>query len=398
MSENTDERRLAWAYLSTLAQGASRSLSAAVEARDVLEVAAAIRSGTALGELSSRYASRAHLDTATRDLECLVRAGGRLVTPDDDEWPAWQMLGFGTLDTVTDAEGPPLALWVWGNRRLDELAERAIGIVGTRAASGYGEHVTAEIAGDLAADGWTVVSGAAFGVDAAAHRAALGVGGVTVAILACGVDRAYPAAHTTMLRRISESGLVVSEYPPGTTPARYRFLARNRLIAALSAGTVVIEAGWRSGARNTAAWARRLGRPVMAVPGPVTSAASQGCHRMIREGEARLVGTARDVVEECGPLLGREDDRDALFRRELDGLSGDMSTVYEALPGAGVCEPAEVAESSGLPVERVRAALPLLELEGLVEMVDGGWRRVRPSADRRRPSALSRVVPRTMQG
>lgn len=376
MNEKPDERRLAWAYLSTVAQGASRSLSAAVDARGVVEVAASIRSGSTRDELSARYSVRAHLDTAARDLERLGRAGGRLVTPDDDEWPAWQMLGFGTLDTATDAEGPPLALWVWGSRRLDELAERAIGVVGTRAASGYGEHVTAEIAGDLAADGWTVVSGAAFGVDAAAHRAALGVGGTTVAILACGVDRAYPAAHTTMLRQISESGLVVSEYPPGVSPARYRFLARNRLIAALSAGTVVVEAGWRSGARNTAAWARRLGRPVMAVPGPVTSAASQGCHRMIREGEARLVGVARDVVEECGPLMaGGDDDRDGLFRRELDGLSGDMALVYEALPASDVSDPAMVAESAGLPIERVRAALPLLELDGLVETTDGGWRR-----------------------
>ncbi|MEU5840313.1 DNA-processing protein DprA [Rhodococcus sp. NPDC047139] len=375
MNEKPDERRLAWAYLSTVAQGASRSLSAAIDACGVLEVAAAIRSGSPRDEFASRYAVRAHLDTAADDLERLGRVGGRLVTPDDDEWPAWQMLGFGTLDTATDAEGPPLALWVWGSRRLDELAERAVGIVGTRAASGYGEHVTAEISGDLAADGWTVVSGAAFGVDAAAHRAALGVGGATVAILACGVDRAYPAAHTTMLRRISESGLVVSEYPPGTTPARYRFLARNRLIAALSGGTVVVEAGWRSGARNTAAWARRLGRPVMAVPGPVTSAASQGCHRMIREGEARLIGTARDVVDECGKLLERDDDRDAHFTRALDGLSGDMAMVYEAFPGTGNCSPTDLAESAGLPADRVRAALPMLELEGFVESTDGGWRR-----------------------
>lgn len=376
-----DERRLAWAYLSTVAQGASRSLSSAIEQRGVVEVADAVRSGRARGEVAARLSARAHLDTAARDLERLAQAGGRLVTQDDDEWPAWQMLGIGTLDTATDAEGPPLALWVWGSRRLDHLAERAVGIVGTRAASGYGEHVTAEIAGDLAIDGWTVVSGAAFGVDAAAHRATVGVGGATVAILACGVDRAYPAAHATLLRRISESGLVISEYPPGTVPARYRFLARNRLIAALSAGTVVVEAGWRSGARNTAAWARRLGRPVMAVPGPVTSAASQGCHRMIREGEARLVGTARDVVDECGPLLGCEDDRDALFRRELDGLSGDMSIVYEALPGADTCETAELAELSGLSLDRVRAALPMLELEGLVELNDGRWRRVRTPVD-----------------
>ncbi|WP_241384233.1 DNA-processing protein DprA [Rhodococcus sp. CH91] len=374
MSE-PDDRRLAWAYLSTLAQGASRSLSAAIAERGVLDVAESVRAGRYGGELASRLAARAHLDTAASDLARVARAGGRLVTPDDDEWPAWQLLAFDTLGTATDTDGPPIALWVWGERRLDELTERSVGIVGTRAASGYGEHVTTEIASDLASDGWTVISGAAFGVDAAAHRAVLGVGGATVAVLACGVDRAYPAAHARLLQRIAETGLVISEYPPGTTPARYRFLARNRVIAALSAGIVVVEAGWRSGARNTAAWARRLSRPVGAVPGPVTSAASQGCHRMIREGEARLVGTARDVLEECGPLLGCEDDRDALFRRDLDGLSGDMTAVYEALPASGVCEPAAVAESAGVPVDRVRAALPLLELEGLVLPTDEGWRR-----------------------
>ncbi|HET8992823.1 MAG TPA: DNA-processing protein DprA [Rhodococcus sp. (in: high G+C Gram-positive bacteria)] len=373
--EDAAERRCAWAYLSTVTQGASRTVSAAIAEHGVVEVADAVREGSAGAELTAKLKVRAHLDTAAVDLERLNRAGGRLVTPDDDEWPAWQMLGFDQLETATDAEGPPLALWVWGQRRLDELVERSIGIVGTRAASGYGEHVTAEIAGDLAVDGWTVVSGAAFGIDAAAHRAALGVGGTTVAILACGVDRAYPAAHAKLLRGISETGLVISEYPPGTVPARYRFLARNRLIAALSAGTVVAEAGWRSGARNTAAWARRLGRPVVAVPGPVTSAASQGCHRMIREGEARLVGNARDIVEECGPLLEVGDDRDAQFVRALDGLSGDLVLVYEALPAAGRCEPTALAEAAGLSVDRVRGALPILEMEGLVHRDDGGWAR-----------------------
>lgn len=370
-----DERRLAWAYLSTVVQGASRSLSAAIGQRDVIEVADAVRSGSARGEVAPRLSARAHLDTAEADLERLERSGGRLVTPDDDEWPAWNLLGFDTLTTTTDTDGPPIALWVWGEKRIDELVERAVAIVGTRAASGYGEHVTSEVAGDLAVDGWTIVSGAAFGIDAAAHRAALGVGGTTVAVLACGVDRAYPAAHAKLLRAISESALVVSEYPPGTTPARYRFLARNRLVAALTTGTVVVEAGWRSGARNTASWARRLGKPVMAVPGPVTSAASQGCHRMIREGEARLVGNAHDIVDECGPLLGADDPRDELHYRELDGLAGDISSVYEALPARGTADAVAIAESAGLPIDRARAALTMLEVDGLAVPTDGAWRR-----------------------
>ncbi|WP_420751500.1 DNA-processing protein DprA [Rhodococcus sp. O3] len=369
-----DPRRLAWAYLSTVAQGASRRLTDAIAEHGPEAIADAVRDGTRGAGISRRTRARAHLDTAGADLEMVARLGGRLVTPDDAEWPAWQFLSFDALTGGADSDAGPLALWVLGNRPLDELFERAVAVVGTRAASGYGEHVTAEIAGDLAVDGWTVVSGAAFGVDAAAHRAALGVGGTTVAVLACGVDRAYPSAHTVMLRRIAEQGAVVSEYPPGTTPARYRFLARNRLVAGASSAVVVVEAGWRSGARNTASWARRLGRPVLAVPGPVTSAASQGCHRMIREGEATLVGNAREVVEAAGPI-GVADDGDASWHRALDGLSGDMELVYEAFPAVGPCTVAELSESAGLDVDRVRAALPMLEMAGLVSRDDTGWSR-----------------------
>ena len=149
--------------------------------------------------------------------------------------------------------------------------------------------------------GATVVSGAAIGIDGAAHRGALAVDGATVAVLACGVDRVYPAAHATLLERIAATGLVVSEYPPGSVPARHRFLVRNRLIAALGAGTVVVEAALRSGAQRTAADTEALGRLVMAVPGPVTSGPSAGCHQLIRDG-ALLVTSADDVLEAVGRL------------------------------------------------------------------------------------------------
>lgn len=369
-----DSRRLAWAYLSTVAQGASRRLADAVARHGPEAVADAVRDGTQGAEISRRTRARSHLDTAAADLERVTRLGGRLVTPDDAEWPSWQLLPFDALSGDADSDTGPLALWVLGRRPLDELFERAVAVVGTRAASSYGEHVTSEIAGDLAVDGWTVVSGAAFGVDAAAHRAALGVSGTTVAVLACGVDRAYPSAHTSMLRRIAEQGAVISEYPPGTTPARYRFLARNRLVAGASSAVVVVEAGWRSGARNTASWGRRLGRPVLAVPGPVTSAASQGCHRMIRAGEAMLVGNAREVVEAAG-AIGVADDGDASWSRSLDGMSGDMEMVYEAFPAVGACGVPDLSESAGLDVDRVRAALPLLEMAGVVVRDDTGWSR-----------------------
>ncbi|MFC9836660.1 DNA-processing protein DprA [Rhodococcus sp. NPDC127530] len=368
-----DPRRLAWAYLSKVVQGPCPALSRLVEEVGPEEAARAVRERDLSEMLGERTVARAHVDTATHDLELVAGMGGRVVTPDDDEWPQWRLLGFGNLSRSRD-EGPPLALWVLGSRPVAELTDRAISIVGTRAASGYGEHVTAEISGDLAVDGWTIVSGAAFGVDGAAHRAALGVGGLTVAVLACGVDRAYPAGHARLLRQIAQNGAVISEYAPGTTPAKHRFLARNRLVASLSDGVVVVEAGWRSGARNTASWARKLGRPVMAVPGPVTSASSTGCNRMIREGEARLVANAGDVVEEAGPI-GLREGLDVV--RDLDALSGEALLVYEALPAVGPRGVRELSELSGVAVEQVRAVLPLLEMEGFVGSDDTGWSRQR---------------------
>lgn len=365
-----DPRLLAWAYLSKVVQGSCPPLAQLVTAVGPVDAARAVRERDLSSFLDRRTSARAHLDTAARDLDLLRSMGGRLVTPDDDEWPRWRLLAFDTLGTGRD-DGAPLALWVLGNRPVDELTARSVAVVGTRAASSYGEHVTAELAGDLAADGWTIVSGAAFGIDAAAHRAALGSGGLTVAVLACGVDRAYPAGHGRLLQQIARDGAVISEYPPGTTPARYRFLARNRLVAGLSEAVVVVEAGWRSGARNTATWGRRLGRPVLAVPGPVTSAASTGCHRMIREGEARLIAGAADVVEEAGPIGVDGDDSGPA--RALDVLDGDAATVYEALPASGTCGTRELSEESGVPVGRVRALLPVLELDGFVGSDDSGW-------------------------
>jgi DNA processing protein len=376
-----DPRRLAWAYLSKVVQGPCPALSRLVDEVGPEEAARAVRERDLSELLGEKTVARAHVDTAAHDLDLVTGMGGRLITPDDDEWPQWRLLGFDTLSASLE-DGAPFALWVLGSRSLTELTERAISVVGTRAASGYGEHVTAELAGDLAVDGWTIVSGAAFGIDGAAHRAALGVGGLTVAVLACGVDRAYPAGHARLLRQIAQNGAVISEYPPGTTPAKYRFLARNRLVASLSDGVVVVEAGWRSGARNTASWARKLGRPVMAVPGPVTSVSSTGCNRMIREGEARLVANAVDVVDEAGPIglragVDGDVERDLDAVRALDGLSGDALVVYEALPALGASGVRELSEASGIAVEKVRAVLPMLEMEGFVDSGDTGWSRQR---------------------
>ncbi|NLE79201.1 MAG: DNA-protecting protein DprA [Rhodococcus sp.] len=365
---------MAWAYLSKVVQGPCAPLTKLVEEVGPEEAARAVRERDLSEYLGERTVARAHVNTAAQDIELVAQMGGRLVTPDDDEWPAWRMLAFDGLGHAR-TDGPPLALWVVGSRSLADLTDRAVSVVGTRAASGYGEHVTGEIAGDLAVDGWTIISGAAFGIDGAAHRAALGVGGRTVAVLACGVDRAYPAGHARLLRQISQNGAVVSEYAPGISPAKHRFLARNRLVAALSDGLVVVEAGWRSGARNTATWGRRMGRPVMAVPGPVTSVSSTGCNRMIREGEARLVARAVDVVEEAGPVgLGACDEE---VVRETDSLEGNALLVYEALPARGSQSVPGLSEESGVPIGTVRAVLAQLELDAFAVPTEEGWARSR---------------------
>ncbi|HME14463.1 MAG TPA: DNA-processing protein DprA, partial [Mycobacterium sp.] len=270
---------------------------------------------------------------------------------------------------------PPLVLWAMGPARLDETAQRAAAVVGTRAATSYGEQVAADLAAGLAEQEVAVVSGGAYGIDGAAHRAALAVEGVTVAVLAGGLDIPYPAGHSGLLHRIGGNGLLVTEYPPEVRPARHRFLTRNRLVAAFAGAAVVVEAGLRSGAANTAAWARVLGRVVGAVPGPVTSSASTGCHALLRAG-AEVVTRAADVVELVGRVgeLAPDQPRPAT---PLDGLSDAERQVYEALPGRGVATVDEIAVAAALEPARILAPLAMLELAGLAERDDGRWRIVR---------------------
>lgn len=361
-----------------MVSGACAPLNDLIASVGVEEAARAVREWDLPPALVRRTEARRHIDTAARDLEAVARIGGRLVTPDDDEWPAWRMVGFGGIDTRRQPEGAaPLALWVRGSMSIVEATERAIAVVGTRAPSDYGNYVATELVSELAAQGWTIVSGAAFGIDAASHRAALAVEGSTIAVLACGIEQHYPKAHERLLEEIAARGLVVSEYPPGTTPAKHRFLARNRLIAALSDAVVVVEAGWRSGARNTAKWARGLGRPALAVPGSVLTATSTGCHQMVRDGEATLVTSAREIIDEAGPLRLPVRGSDDAAARDTDGLAGDQLLVYEALPAVGSREPRELSEVSGVGIDGVRGVLPLLELAGFVGSDDTGWYRRR---------------------
>lgn len=235
------------------------------------------------------------------DLAEAAAQGIRFVTPEDREWPTT----LGDLDrgpVLYERGGSPLGLWVRGPNRLDDAVARSVAIVGSRSATTYGVDASFRIAAGVGGAGVPVISGAAFGIDFAAHRGALSSPAPTVAVLACGADRVYPAAHRDLLERIAETGLVVSEAPLGGDPLKVRFLARNRLIAAFSTGTVVVEAALRSGALNTANWAAGLGRVVMGVPGAVTSAPSAGVHELIRNRNAVLVTSADDVVEAVAPI------------------------------------------------------------------------------------------------
>lgn len=367
---DADERRLAWVYLSRAVEGPCPPLSALIARVGVMEAARAVRECDLPDSLRGPTEGRRGIDRAERDLEVMARIGGRVITPDDPEWPDWRLLGLAQLDPLRDADGAvPLVLWARGPLSLQQDTEQALAVVGARCSTGYGELVTAELAGELSARGWTIVSGAAFGIDGTAHRGALAAGGATVAVLACGIDRPYPAQHERLLAEIAETGLVVSEYPPGAAAHKHRFLSRNRLIAALSDGVLVVEAGRRSGARNTAKWARRLGRPAMAVPGPVTAASSVGCHRMIRDGEAILVTRVEEVHDEIGPLrlslpTGADPGPD---------LDGDQAVVFAALPVAGSRLPTRLADETGLAIAAVRAALTALEFGELVGADSSGW-------------------------
>jgi DNA processing protein len=369
----TDETLLALAYLSRVAEPPCPELATLVRSVGPVEAAARVKSGDVVDDLARRTEARRGIDSAAEDLELLTRRGGRLIAADDAEWPLLSFTAFAGVDHQLRPQAhPPLALWAVGETRLDEMAECAVAIVGTRASTAYGEHIAADLAAGLVERDVTVVSGGAYGIDGAAHRATLATDGFTVAVLAGGIDIPYPAGHAALLHRIGQQGLVVSEYPPGIRPARHRFLTRNRLVAALGGATVVVEAGARSGAANTAAWARGLGRQVCAVPGPVTSSASVGCHVLLRNGAA-IVTRAADIVE-CMGRIGEFAPDELRPESALDGLGEAEQRVYDALPARGRRSVEQIAVASGMPPTQVLGPLSMLEVSGLVTRQDGYWK------------------------
>ena len=318
-----------------------------------------------------------HLDQRVARAERLAAAAGlRWVVPGDHTWPD----GLDDLDHVEPlhgATGAPLGLWVRGVGNLAELSSTSVAVVGARDCTPYGAEAASEIAADAAAAGATVVSGAAFGIDASAHRGALAMGRATVAVLACDAGTDYPRAHAALLSRIAEGGLIVSEQPPGQVPTKARFLSRNRIIAGLAGGTVVVEARRRSGSLNTLHWADRLGRPTMAVPGPVTSQQSGGTHQAVRDGKAVLVTGGTDVLAELAGIGAPEPEPVSTAATEYDHLPAPAQRALDALTWRAATSARDVAAAADLGPHDVAKALALLARRGLAERTGDGWVLVR---------------------
>jgi DNA processing protein len=375
----SDDERLARATLTAIAEPGNALLGRVVARLGAVGAIDVARAGRPPGDLVTGQKARERLAEHVAswrirlpaadpeaDLTVCEKLGGRLICPGDPEWPR-------QLDDLGDKT--PYALWLRGPGDLRYGCLRSVAVVGARAASSYGARVAADLAAELSGRGWTVVSGGAMGIDASAHRGALAVDGPTVAVFANGVDMPYPRCNDGLFAEMLRRALLVSESPPGTEPTRLRFLVRNRVIAALSRGTVVVEAAARSGALNTAKHARKLGRVVMAVPGPVTSLTSVGCHTLIRQiPPARCVTNAAEVIEEVGRIgddLAPEPRGPVLPRDELEPTT---RTVLEAVPAVGAAGPAQIAVKAGVDLTTARGCLGILAAGGFIERCDQGWR------------------------
>jgi DNA processing protein len=393
-----EEVRLARAWLTRAVEPGRGPVFDLVSEVGPVEAMRLMRSGKVVGAVSALSAARRDQDRAAADLAEAHRIGARLVTPEDHEWPDETLRA---MQVAYDRERPerrrsgsgrdqveltpPLALWALGAPRVDAAFDRAVSVVGSRSATPYGLHVAGMLAHGLAGRRWAVVSGGAFGIDAAAHRGALAAGGLTVAIVAGGLAEPYPRAHEQLFGRIGRDGLMISEFPPDATPQRHRFLVRNRLVAGLAAGVVVVEAGLRSGSLATARQALRMGRPVLGVPGPVTSHESAGVHALLRsDPEVGLVTRAAEVIEAVGALGDDLADRQEAPANPRDALAPLARQVLDGLPAAGVASADRIAVSCGVPPLDVLRCLPGLELNGFIEATPAGWQ-LTPTARIPRP-------------
>ena len=313
-----------------------------------------------LRDARERWKSRKSLSLVLESLGRIRALDGFVLTPQSTHWPK-------QLNDLT--KHTPHALWVRGQLEAIQSCDRSVAIVGSRDSTNYGELVTSELIGPLVGRGFTIISGGAFGIDGMAHRATLALGGKTVAVMAGGVDRLYPSGHQPLLQNMMKTGAVISELPPGMAPTKWRFLQRNRIIAALSQATVVVEANWQSGAMNTVKHAEDLERPIGAVPGLVTSPTSAGCHKLIRELRATLIADSADLLELLSETaIGRPQDR------YLPGMGALETRALDAI-GFNVLNLESICADSGLTKDEARMALGSLELESLVSRSSEGWRR-----------------------
>ena len=311
-------------------------------------------------EARQRWLPRMNLNRVISACEEMAKRGAWFVTSDYQAWPT----------RLKDLENhAPRGLWGLGDHSALGALSEAFAFVGSRISTEYGQSTCLDLIEPLVARGSAIVSGGAYGIDAAAHRAAIASGGRTVAMMAGGLDRLYPSGNAELFASITICGALLSEMPPGAEPTKWRFLQRNRLIAALGAATVVVEANPRSGAVSTANRALELDRPVGAVPGPIGSAASDGCHQLIRAAKASLVTCAQDIIE----LVGSVDLHSEL---ETFGLGALETRVYDVI-GFGVADLGEICAQAGLTKAEAEIGLASLSLLGFVELDSHGWRRLR---------------------
>jgi len=313
------------------------------------------------------------LDSLLDSVSARAKSGElRWQCPGDADWPT-ALSDLDHLEPLHGTNGAPVGLWVRGAGSLAQLSERSVAIVGARDCTTYGAEAASDLGADCTDAGFTVISGAAFGVDGCAHRGAMLLNKPTVAVLACGADVDYPVAHSALIAEVARSGLVVSEQAPGSHPLKGRFLSRNRIIAALSQGTVVIEAAVRSGSLNTLNWADQLGRTTMALPGPVTSRQSAGTHDAIRSGKAVLVTNGKDVLEELRGLGAETSQLELAPLTEFDKLPPAARKTLDGLDWTRGQTVTEIASVVRLTAREVLTALDMLQRRGLVSRLGAQW-------------------------
>lgn len=384
-----------WAYLSRVVEGPSHHIQALLRVgKSADEIAEGVRTrATWIGGLLSQTENRFTWDRPAEDLEFAAELGYTLLTPESPQWPAEAIqCSFGRQQTGAAGKAShqpdgiaPHALWVAGNTNLAGLFAQSVGVVGTRHATKYGHMATKDLVAGLGGHNYTVVSGGALGIDTVAHTTAMDVNTPTVVVAACGPGEHYPRSNKALFERVvATGGALVTEYPPAVTPDRHRFLTRNRLVAALTLGTVLVEAPFRSGALNTLKWVNAFNRTAMAVPGPVTDAQSLGANLAIQNNEAEMVLNAGQIHEQLSAVgeYSAEEQMEMQYPPSVtQQLSRNELRIYDALPPAGRTgrEAEAVAADAGLSIALTVHILMDLSKRGLVERDKRVWSRVEQS-------------------